>query len=75
MKRDILFQYLADCGVVVPVAADKRELMQSILSHWGAPVADLSEVCKYEQHHEKAFLCIYEKTKAQISCSVTLLIS
>lgn len=44
MKRDILFQYLADCGVVVPVAADKRELMQSILSHWGAPVADLSEM-------------------------------
>ena len=44
MKRDILFNYLADCGVVIPVAADKRDLMHHILCHWGTPVADLSEV-------------------------------
>ena len=44
MKRDILFQYLAECGVIAPVSADKRELIQKILSHWGTPAVDLSEV-------------------------------
>lgn len=44
MKRDVLFQYLVDCNVVVSVSADKKDLIQRILKHWGAPAVDLSEM-------------------------------
>ena len=44
MKRDVLFQYLVDCNVVVSVSTDKKDLIQRILKHWGAPAVDLSEV-------------------------------
>ena len=40
MKRGILFQYLTECDVFVQVVADKKEIMNLVLSHWGSPVAD-----------------------------------
>ena len=39
MKRDILFQYLTECDVFVQVVADKKEIMNLVLSHWGSPEA------------------------------------
>ena len=44
MKREFLFQYLSDCNVVVKVSADKKELIQAVLKHWGNAGVDLSEV-------------------------------
>ena len=44
MKRELLFQYLSDCNVVVKVSADKKELIEAVLTHWGNAGVDLSEV-------------------------------
>ncbi|XP_076443430.1 uncharacterized protein C3orf38 homolog [Babylonia areolata] len=39
MRRDLLFQYLADCNVVVPVNAEKSELIRHVLEFWGSSVS------------------------------------
>ncbi|KAK7482632.1 hypothetical protein BaRGS_00026131 [Batillaria attramentaria] len=36
LRRDFLFQYLADSGIVVPVTAEKHSLVAAILKHWGS---------------------------------------
>ena len=38
LRRDLLFQYLADCGVVVSVNSEKPELIRRVLQYWRSAV-------------------------------------
>ncbi|XP_045156765.2 uncharacterized protein C3orf38-like [Mercenaria mercenaria] len=40
VKRDLLFKYLADQQVVVPVTIDKSGLIRAILKRWGTAIQD-----------------------------------
>ena len=44
MRRDILFQYLADCSSIVSVNAEKHVLIQKVLEHWGSSVPAAAEL-------------------------------
>ena len=44
LRRDLLFQYLADCGVVVPANSEKHELIRRVLQHWGSAVPSEREL-------------------------------
>ncbi|KAL8616654.1 hypothetical protein ACOMHN_031636 [Nucella lapillus] len=35
IRRDLLFQYLADCGVVISPNAEKQEMIYAVLDYWG----------------------------------------
>ena len=49
LRRDDLFQYLASQNVVISPKADKHDLIQRVLEHWGSsksiPV-EVQKVCK-----------------------------
>ena len=38
LRRDLLFQYLADCGVVVSANSEKHELIHRVLQYWRSAV-------------------------------------
>ena len=49
LRRDDLFQYLASQNVVISPKADKHDLIQKVLEHWGSskPIqVELQKVCK-----------------------------
>ena len=38
LRREFLFQYLAECGVAISVNAEKYQLIRRVLQYWGSPV-------------------------------------
>jgi len=37
VKRDHIYQYLAENGIIEPVSSDKPSLIRRVLLYWGSP--------------------------------------
>ena len=53
LKRDILFQYLTDCGIVAPVSAEKHELILRVLQFWGTALPAIKDLSVCMIHYIK----------------------
>jgi len=43
VKRDHIYQYLAENGIIEPVSSDKPSLIRRVLLYWGSPQEDCDE--------------------------------